>query len=669
MKYLNKVQTLRLDSQQLEFEFGLSRFRAPTCAATVSIMEQRCSAHSLDSSATPATPPHKFRFVSVYQVWEECPFPASTDVLSTSIGVLNSLGNASGVPVATMQREWRLYKQDTTALENMDQFDELGFSVLCVGQKPGAAASKLRRDVCHFIESHGSAAQIHVVLLIVPSVQPFRDVVQTLSRAGVFAFYVSNEAGEQADPRCLGAWGSLVQTAEHAAHRLPAAVNIDTQSSLDPALVDSAISEVVSSEGVRSGPSSSTPQKSTVSRLSSLSTWNGGGSKSQSCPSTQTLDGVVPQPGTTTAQQPKLLAPSKCRKVSAPETYDRSVAEHHATSRTDDNPPCGAAHKPADSHFASQPLSQATVGKSSSADGPGCVAAAAGTAAADPYRIITADIVRTDDDAYLLRTLSETVPFTLEDLEFNYRWLPDLLIQPQGHSSAPHASDPNDGAANPVQGTPVSCRLHKSKRITDIRLIGCVDRVVSDSYGFIEHPLFPDNLYFRFADLDNGNPSSSDTDSAPPIKPGAIVAFRIGRKGRRVWALRVWQVPPSSTVTVQRQLKYAPPQQPRGMASKHSRFGNNHPGARIPRGRRNGSSRGGARGAHGGSSGGGGGGGGWHRASYPRPGDNWGVQRVARQQRGAAHHQHHHRDTDFNGASEKLFEAYVRRSPSPSTVL
>lgn len=108
----------------------------------------------------------------------------------------------------------------------------------------------------------------------------------------------------------------------------------------------------------------------------------------------------------------------------------------------------------------------------------------------------------------------------------------------------------------------VCCRLHESGVVSDIRLCGSVERVVRHSYGFISHPLYPTNLYFRTSDVDNtGNHGTGTSRSTSrwqrgvdhnkasrsdcSLRTGDCVAFRVGQKGERVWALRVWKVPMS----------------------------------------------------------------------------------------------------------------------------
>jgi len=120
----------------------------------------------------------------------------------------------------------------------------------------------------------------------------------------------------------------------------------------------------------------------------------------------------------------------------------------------------------------------------------------------------------------------------------------------------------------------VCCRLHQSGRISDIRLCGTVERVVRKSFGFIAHALYPANLYFRKSEIDNiptGDTKSPHFSRVPkrmecfdqhlmsssPCEHRGIldenqsneskdcVAFRVGQKNNRVWALRVWKVPPN----------------------------------------------------------------------------------------------------------------------------
>lgn len=151
----------------------------------------------------------------------------------------------------------------------------------------------------------------------------------------------------------------------------------------------------------------------------------------------------------------------------------------------------------------------------------------------DPYRIVIADLIRINNYMFRLKSGSDTVTINIEDLDFNYFWMKFLATKCSG---APEAQT----------STCVCARLHRSKRVTDIRLIGYVDRVVRNKFGFIAHHLFPGNMYFRTTDMDQCGPSSRRyKHSHQSINAGALVAFRVGRKDDRVWALRVWKVPNS----------------------------------------------------------------------------------------------------------------------------
>ena len=113
------------------------------------------------------------------------------------------------------------------------------------------------------------------------------------------------------------------------------------------------------------------------------------------------------------------------------------------------------------------------------------------------------------------------------------------------------------GAVACGAGVHVCFRLHKSGAVTDVRLIGVVARVTGN-FGFIDHDFFPDNMYFRFADVDAGSPATKNTANrrvtgdtpatANTIAPGTVVAFRVATKDGRMWALRVWRVPASHVI-------------------------------------------------------------------------------------------------------------------------
>ena len=184
----------------------------------------------------------------------------------------------------------------------------------------------------------------------------------------------------------------------------------------------------------------------------------------------------------------------------------------------------------------------------------------------DPYHIVNGNLSRVGEALWTLDSPGEK-PVTVDNskLDFKYMWLERLAISQSRlrHvdatvATAATAATPPAAAGSAVgppmvrnvSVVPVCCRMHKSRSISDIRLIGRVDRVVRGSpgrkeYGFIEHPLFPNNLYFRSADLDKTTttptPSSTSAhaagffkharDGGAPrsVNPGAVVAFRVGR--------------------------------------------------------------------------------------------------------------------------------------------
>ena len=100
------------------------------------------------------------------------------------------------------------------------------------------------------------------------------------------------------------------------------------------------------------------------------------------------------------------------------------------------------------------------------------------------------------------------------------------------------------------------CQTEADNIITDIRLCGiCVNILTAHhagkpgaKYGFIQHALFRNNLYFRTTDIDR----SPHMHGMPNmINVGDWVAFRVGdpscgsggkRGTRRNWALRIYKL-------------------------------------------------------------------------------------------------------------------------------
>jgi hypothetical protein len=76
------------------------------------------------------------------------------------------------------------------------------------------------------------------------------------------------------------------------------------------------------------------------------------------------------------------------------------------------------------------------------------------------------------------------------------------------------------------------CYRKKNNEITDIRLIGTIGRVVKNKFGFIKHPFYEENLYFKTNDIDNSFSNS--------FGKGTDVCFRVGCKGNRVWGMRIY---------------------------------------------------------------------------------------------------------------------------------
>ncbi len=102
-----------------------------------------------------------------------------------------------------------------------------------------------------------------------------------------------------------------------------------------------------------------------------------------------------------------------------------------------------------------------------------------------------------------------------EDLDFNYSWLKNLRLL-TGKS------------------IPVHFRWNEEQnRITDIRLIGQIDRAYED-FAFISHPFFPDNIFVS-------QKAIPDIDFKT-LKNGEAVSFRVGGKEGRIFIPRMNRV-------------------------------------------------------------------------------------------------------------------------------
>jgi len=103
-----------------------------------------------------------------------------------------------------------------------------------------------------------------------------------------------------------------------------------------------------------------------------------------------------------------------------------------------------------------------------------------------------------------------------KNFDFPYIWLDDLRF---------------------TCNTDICYRESSSGKITDVRLIGTIKRIINKKFGFIDHPFYGGGIYFQMKDVDN----------ALPIEEGNKIAFRVASKaekgGLRIWALRIWKVP------------------------------------------------------------------------------------------------------------------------------
>lgn len=149
----------------------------------------------------------------------------------------------------------------------------------------------------------------------------------------------------------------------------------------------------------------------------------------------------------------------------------------------------------------------------------------AGANSDDRFSLVFGTLCRCESGKNLIFTSSkgkvDIIP--LDSLDFHYCWLDKLPLQQFSKTS----------------GVSVCCRRYRSGRFTDIRLCGRVQKIKHGQFGFIRHPFFPNNIFFRLADVD-----PNDTGFRT-VHENSNVAFRVAQKGKRRWALRVWRIPTS----------------------------------------------------------------------------------------------------------------------------
>lgn len=103
-------------------------------------------------------------------------------------------------------------------------------------------------------------------------------------------------------------------------------------------------------------------------------------------------------------------------------------------------------------------------------------------------------------------------------LDFAYPWMPKVVA----------------GAS-----ISVCYRAWNNGDATEFRLCGTVYSLYKSNndgvfdYGFLSHPLYPDNLYFRVVDMDHSD----------QVKAGDHIAFRAIEHNGRTWTTRLYKLP------------------------------------------------------------------------------------------------------------------------------
>ena len=473
-------------------------------------------------------------------------------------------------PAAMLALDWRCVAplQHQITAELAEHLVDVGISSIQAGRKPEAVSKKIRDDVRFFIESHSNVRE-HAVVLAVANTAQYTGELELLHRAGIRTFVATANgvAPVVQSPVCvfLGSWASTVAPAAGA--KMPAAAVLD-----DPAVVAALVGHVVSGgasgDGGGGGGASAT--------WGSTSTWG--------VPSLSNIDRWAPK-RKHKVWQPALLLPSAAaadadadedaRPNPVTTTPTRSLAIAESKGDSPDRGQRNWRRAPVQPHR--KPFvhrTPATVNGSfgrvargpTRSHAPVKKTSGSATAPFDPYHIIFGSLHRLAEGEFcIVEKPQQQHPaagparhmFVAEDLDFDYCWINQLPVRPAGDVDLVGA------------GTDICCRLHKSGRVTDIRMCGEVVRIIRGEFGFISNELFPDNLYFRVADVD---PAASGAHASSAINQGDVVAFRVGRKGERKWAMRVWKTP-AHTQTDPHHMQLPAPPQPfmlPAMARSHS---------------------------------------------------------------------------------------------------
>ena len=499
------------------------------------------------------------RFLTAFHDCESVPLSGVLRPFETCQRILDSITAlnvfADGGRAKDLQQEWRLYKKSQSPLVFEEDCVDLGFSIISVGQRPHSLASKLGNDILFFAASHTCAARQHAALLIVEHPKKFDRQLRALHQAGIAAFVISRDGNgavyNVAGSHTVGHWHSILDRNGDRDHQpngphkgnvqstAPSATTVATSATT---ATDTTTATAITTASVPTPNPESLPNTSLMDLGHQPSRHAIDSAIQEIVQSTSTADGIANADDPTAhhgnnnndRQRSMLLDltskivedRSKAKTLSDTAWRPKSRMHLDNSSRNVEQ----AARASMVSVRRSQPrkcsVPPASRPRSGSLSRPA-------ESQCDPYRLVVGDMTRIKEQVFTVKTATGTFTMTRSDMDFNYSWLDRLPIGKQDEQS----------------GTPVCCRLHKSLRVTDIRLVGRVDRIVRNQYGFIAHRLFPGNLYFRFADLDQSSTTRDDISAkGKGVKEGAIVAFRVGRKDDRVWALRVWEVPPTTHV-------------------------------------------------------------------------------------------------------------------------
>lgn len=492
------------------------------------------------------------RCLTVFQDLTACPFDEEKpeENVKRLLGVIDQVANGSmGRPANELALEWRCVMPLHYGLSPSlaEQFVDLDISHISAGRKPEAVAQKIRSDIAHFVDSH-STGQDHAIVLAISDASQFAGSINRLCRAGMRCFVISASGAaptqQSAKCRSLGCWDN-VRTSVPAAGAGAASPKCAPQKVLSDAsvLAAAALNAAITTPASPCILDLDDHSEAGVSKAVDAASWaweppTGLAQTHLAKAKAYPLPMVSRQKTSSANSETKgdcggsWSPPARLwRRPQARQPRSGGARVHVA--KVARGPAACSSEGPA-SHWTRISKKHPSLHCEEPAAGTETTAAAGSdTAPFDPYRIMFGTLQRLTETSFCIvdHNGAQRHPLEASELDFDYCWIEQLPISGGGAGAAAGAA-PSSG-----DGQIVCCRLHKSGRITDIRMCGHVARIVRNEFGFIRHSLFPDNLYFRIADVD---PTAGSTES---ISQGDIVAFRVGRKGQRKWAMRVWKTP------------------------------------------------------------------------------------------------------------------------------